>query len=339
MRKGQTRKSQDTAKVEASLTVGEYAHQVVGQHYHHFVGQEQAVLADTDPEPLHQMRVGIRRLRTALKVFDIAIQLPKAATDKHLRNLARSLGELRDLDVQIACLQDHYHPRLSKSGQGVVSKALINLNHRRTKIVTKVETLLSQPDYQRLKAAYLSWLEHPDYTTRGTLPVLTLLPDLLSPLLSALLLHPGWLISVEMLNDANLPILHDLRKACKRARYQAEFFIPFYGQEFQAWIKAVKELQERLGDLQDTQVLTELLSHEVGSEVHWSEVEDTIAQRQVEIMSGWDPIRQQYLEPGFRYHLHQIVLQPELLTVAPPSQSEDGPTPRTRARRQRAEGR
>jgi CHAD domain-containing protein len=49
-----------------ALTAGNYAHTLIGKQYHHMVQQEQGVLADDDPEYLHQMRVGSRRLSTAL---------------------------------------------------------------------------------------------------------------------------------------------------------------------------------------------------------------------------------------------------------------------------------
>ncbi|MBD1848449.1 CHAD domain-containing protein [Leptolyngbya sp. FACHB-711] len=57
-----------------------YAHQVIAEQYRRIVKQEKKVLADKNPEALHQMRVGTRRLRTALQVFDGAIELPKAGS-------------------------------------------------------------------------------------------------------------------------------------------------------------------------------------------------------------------------------------------------------------------
>jgi hypothetical protein len=44
------------------LSVGQFAYQVIAQQYHRMGNQEQGVLADQDPEYLHQMRVGSRRL-------------------------------------------------------------------------------------------------------------------------------------------------------------------------------------------------------------------------------------------------------------------------------------
>ena len=45
---------------------------------------EAEALQDQDPEALHQMRIGMRRLRTALTGFAPALELPKAAQEKML---------------------------------------------------------------------------------------------------------------------------------------------------------------------------------------------------------------------------------------------------------------
>jgi len=57
------------------------------------------------PEDLHQMRVGCRRLRSAITGFAPALNPPKPAQEKKVGKIARQLGELRDLDV----LREAFH--------------------------------------------------------------------------------------------------------------------------------------------------------------------------------------------------------------------------------------
>jgi CHAD domain-containing protein len=95
-------RSRDLPCTSPDITVGQFAYQVIAQQYRRMVNQEQGVLADNDPEYLHQMRVGSRRLRTALQVFSQVVKLPRKAGVKQIRNIARTLGSLRDLDVQMA---------------------------------------------------------------------------------------------------------------------------------------------------------------------------------------------------------------------------------------------
>lgn len=313
MKKGSKGESAAKQKGQHSFTLGEYAHQVIKQQYQRIVRQEKHVLDAKDPEHLHQMRVGTRRLRTALQVFDIVIKLPKAARVRRLRKLAAVLGTVRDLDVQIASLRDEYQPALNKREQKQLAKALESLNDRRERATTKMKDVLSQPRYQDLKTAYEAWLQQPVYTLVEPLPLAATLSDLLNPLLSELLLHPGWLISTEQAAGANSAILHDLRKLCKQVRYQAEFFTTFYTKAFQDWIKEVKGLQDCLGKFQDTQILLELLADELGQTESLPGLRAIVQQKQADALENWEGTRQKYLDVDFRNHLRQMLLETRLL--------------------------
>jgi CHAD domain-containing protein len=290
------------------LTLGEYAHTVIDEQYRAIAKQEKKVLADKDPEHLHHMRVGTRRLRTALQVFGGVVELPKAAQEKRISALAKVLGKLRDLDVQTADLQDNYRPELSKAEQPLLDEAIDGLLRERRKAFAGVEDALTRSRYQNLKAAYETWLGEPRYTRLAQLPLLPLLPDLLSPLLSTLLLHPGWLIEASHISAEENEILHDLRKTCKHARYQAEFFKSFYGDDFHTWIGDIKAIQELLGKVHDSQVLEELLAEQLPKRSQLPGLQESIRRAQTETMKHWEPIRQKYLDPEFRSHLHHMLL-------------------------------
>ncbi|MBD1852927.1 CHAD domain-containing protein [Cyanobacteria bacterium FACHB-502] len=184
------------------------------------------------------------------------------------------------------------------------------LQKQRVKAFARMKAVLSQPLYQELKTTYADWLKRPRYTPIAQLPLSVLLPDLLGPLLSHLLLHPGWLISSQETSGEKGMLLHELRKACKHARYQAEFFMPFYGEQFQDWVAEIKALQAQLGDFQDTQVFLELATKTLGRELRLPDLQAAIEQKQQGALVNWEEIRQKYLDEGFRYHLHQMLLQP-----------------------------
>lgn len=292
-----------------SSTLGKYAYQIIGEQFQQMVKQEKKVLADKDPEPLHRMRVATRRLRTALQVFAPAIKIPEIASERHLRSLARLLGKLRDLDVQTADLANNYHPSVRPKEQKLLDKAIKGLQQQRRKVFSEVEDGLTRSRYQTLKSAYNAWLANPQYTAIAQLPLAVVLPDLLSPLLATLLLHSGWLISTADLSEENSHILHDLRKACKHARYQAEFFIDFYSEGFHQWIDEVKVVQEQLGKVQDTQVLQSLLAAELPN-AEMPDLQAIILQIQAEALVDWDTTRDRYLDPQFRQDLYQLILKP-----------------------------
>ncbi|MEM8779312.1 MAG: CHAD domain-containing protein, partial [Cyanobacteria bacterium P01_G01_bin.49] len=85
-------------------TFGDWGYLAIAKHSSKFIKHESGVLEDKDPEELHQMRVGMRRLRSAIHGFDAALELPKNAQEKKVKKIAQVLGKLRDLDV----LQDTF---------------------------------------------------------------------------------------------------------------------------------------------------------------------------------------------------------------------------------------
>jgi CHAD domain-containing protein len=298
------------ADSDLTLSLGDLAHTVLAKQYKRLVKQEADVLKDKDPEHLHQMRVATRRLRTGLKVFDAVVQLPKPAREKQVQALAKVLGQLRDLDVQSADLRDRYRPQVPASEQALIDQCLKQLSKQRVDVFEQVESKLTGSQYQRLKAAYKDWLDQSVQPSLAQISVVTALPDLLNPLISDLLLHPGWWVAASERDTAAGALLHDLRKTCKQARYQTEFFADFYRKAFTDWMDELKQIQEKLGTLQDTHVLLDLLADYGASAKELPELYAAVAQQQAEVMADWDQLRSRYLEQSFRRSLYQMILTP-----------------------------
>lgn len=292
------------------VMLGDYAHTIIEQQFQALTKQKHHVLADQDPEHLHKMRVAARRLQSALQVFENAIKLPKAAQLKQVCSLGKALGKLRDLDVQSAAIKDHYYPLLNSSEQEIVQSLLKQLEKNRCQAFVEVESILTRSPYKKIKSAYKDWLSCPQYGAIAQLPLAIAIPDLVNPLLSALLLHPGWLVSAQLLQrSADIGIyttLHDLRKAFKAVRYQSEFFETFYDSTFQDWVGELKTLQDNLGQVHDGYVLLKMLRSQ---KAEMPELQAAIGNAQLQAMENWEPIRHQYLSADFRQQLHQMILR------------------------------
>jgi CHAD domain-containing protein len=299
-----------TPPAPPSPTVAEIAYELISGQYDRMIRQESGVLADQDPECLHQMRVGSRRLCTALQVFSQMVKLPKAIREKPVRALTKTLGRLRDLDVQIAAIREQYYPDLKRTEQKHLTKLLTALDRQRCQALAAVVAALTHPSHHQLKDTYKDWLHDPRYTAIADLPLTLLLPELLSPLLANLLLHPAWLIPIGDISQTSSPVLHDLRKTCKAVRYQAEFFTPFYGSAFQDWLKDLKQLQDDLGQVQDIWVLRQLLLDELGKATPLPELEKALQAKQLAALVNWETRRHLYLNLDFRCRLHQMILSP-----------------------------
>ena len=95
-----------------AVTLKEWANIAIAKHTSKIFKYETEVIKDKDPEDLHQMRVGMRRLRSAITGFAIALDLPAQVSEKNIGKIGRYLGKLRDLDVLLANLKDYYYPYL-----------------------------------------------------------------------------------------------------------------------------------------------------------------------------------------------------------------------------------
>lgn len=313
-------KATDISNVQ---TLGDWAYLAIEKHFQKTLDHEVAVLKDTDPEELHQMRVGMRRLRSAITGFSCALKLPKHAAEKNIGKIAFRLGELRDLDVLIDTLKTNYKPQLPENEQENIDTVLEVLGKQRRKVFGKVYKTLNSKAYQKLKDALKNWLTQPAYSGAAEFPVQLVLPDLLAPEISRLFLHPGWLLGgsldfhAEFLNDAKPttietalaehgPVLHSLRKQVKRVRYQMSLFTKLYGEEYQEYVEDMKEIQEVLGSIQDSLVLAEMLSEVLDSplENQLPNFANKLTLSCQEAWDKWQPLQQRYLTPETRKAFH-----------------------------------
>lgn len=302
------------------------AYQAIQKHFKKSVKHEKDVLTDTDPEALHQMRVGMRRLRTALQVFEPVLNLPKAVNANQIKKLAHRLGTVRDLDVMQSKLESRYRPDLDGKEQKQIDRVLKYLHQQRRQDFDQMEQMLKGKRYDRFKQGFSDWLAEAQYEPIATLSIRLTLPDLLLPLVSRLLLHPGWLVGTqegavaenprsEMIQgwlDRQSEPLHDLRKQMKQVRYQTEFFTDFYGKDYRSQMDDFQNIQEVLGQIQDYSVLKAFLASALTDD--WQKELPTLSQRleheQISLWKTWQPIQRRYLAADFRDRLRQIVLNP-----------------------------
>jgi CHAD domain-containing protein len=311
-------------------TFGHWAYLAIEKHFQKTIQYEADILADTDPEALHQMRVGMRSLRTAATGFAPALRLPKVAREKKIAKVARQLAELRDLDVLQEALETRYRPTLSPSEQKPFDKVLATLKKRRQKSYERVCKALKGERYQQLKQGVRDWLATPNYGELAEFAIAPILPDLLLPFLSRFFLHPAWLVGVKLeagaveldgaldaetviaLFDTQGDSLHDLRKQTKRVRYQMELFTDFYPSPYQDCVKDIKAIQGILGQIQDSFVLAAFLKETLHAEIAASlpTLAERLAEDRYRAWQTWQPLQQQYLNPQLRTEIRRVVLHP-----------------------------
>jgi len=236
-------------EIQASSSFGEAAIHLVTEQVQKVLNHEAGTREGQDIEELHQMRVGMRRLRAALRLSEPVLKLPKAAQRKRLTPTAQDLGVVRDLDVQIETLGLHYLPRITDPDEGHRLHRLLDYLHtQRNEQRKEMLRSLDADEYTEFIQAYHHYLEAPALKGPHDQTLFHILPTWLREQLSDLWKHPGW-------HTDEAEILHDLRIVIKKLRYPAEFFDTCYGKAFRSFVKELKKLQEELGIIHDCDVL------------------------------------------------------------------------------------
>jgi CHAD domain-containing protein len=304
-------------KMKTVKSLGDWATLGIAKHFEKIVKYEQDVLADREIEDLHQMRVGMRRLRSTMTSLGLALDLPKAAREQKVGKIARILGTLRDLDVLGQVLTTEYQPHLPKSEAQILAEVIEVLTTQRQEAFKKVKECLHDRLYLNFKQDLNTWLENPIYQPIGQILLSTVLPDLLLPQASRLLLHPGWLVGIdcqktdiETLLQKQGIVLHELRKEAKRSRYNMELFTEFYGDIYQTYLRDIKEIQTVLGEIQDGFILAKFLTTVRGK--NWKATMPTLVQKFQDIRAlkwqEWQPLQDKFLQPQNRKEFHLSIL-------------------------------
>lgn len=244
-----------------------------------------------DPEYIHQMRVAMRRLRAALRLF--APLLPEGFAARllpALRELMGMLGAARDYDVLLAeiaapvlhALPDE--PRLA---------ALVGaIAERRFAIRRDALQRLAAPHYGEVVLQTLATLHGLEgkVGSGGTAPETPNEPSSLPEFARAQLrrLRKKTLKLAAQASVDAPETLHALRIGIKRLRYALEFFAPLAAKKpMQGLLAHLTELQDALGQINDLANAGALLMDCAGDDPRLREA--------VTLIGGWHGPRHQKL--------------------------------------------
>jgi len=266
--------------------LGEHGADLLRQHTKALVRWHGPVLENRDPEPLHQMRVSMRRLRTTLDQFGPALVLPKGVTAERVAKPLRRLGMARDLDVLGQRLEQALVPQLPRAEARQLKPVLKQLRRERQLAHGAVVATLQSSSYLALVAQLQGWLKDPQFSAWGESALDGWVWELQLPALGALFLHPGWL--VEELGDEGEAI-HALRIAIKRARYGLEALGPTAGSGTRRWIDRFKQAQDLLGELHDGEVLRRAIDSQIpqGLDEAMPELLALLDQQRLDLWQQW----------------------------------------------------
>ena len=212
-----------------------------------------------DIESIHRMRVASRRLRCAFMLFQNCFPEKKISGWKsQIRQVTKSLGAARDLDVQIETLkaaQQHIEQIQLRPG---IHRLQLRLQQRREKmqprVVQAMNDLRNSSVLEEMDTKLSALTEKGEGTQPYTLQLYQLAHE-------AITVHLSHLHSYEALivDPDEIEALHAMRIDAKHLRYTLEIFAPLYPDRSEEFIKLTKTLQEVLGNIHDCDVWIDYL--------------------------------------------------------------------------------
>ena len=284
----------------------ELARSMLRQMFERMLAREEDVRRGEDDEDVHQMRVATRRLRATLQIVKYAFERKVVdAFRRDLRHMARSLGELRDLDVFLESLTsaeiDADLQELQKAAEKAHDKA-------RGELLKDLDGQV----YCNFRRAFASFLTSPG-TDLAPFSETGRPPRVRDVAGSALWRRYEQLRAFEVFveaNNVNHEKLHQARIAGKSMRYTMEFFRPVLGPRCDELLERLAALQELLGHLQDVVAARQRIAalgmlDDPGAQRYLEHLEQKSAQLQGDIPYIWD----RATGATFRRQMSELILK------------------------------
>lgn len=184
-----------------------------------------------DPEFVHQARVALRRLRSAVRLTRRWVAFPPALA-AGLRWIARRLGTVRDSDVLVGQTLPAIEREL-----GLPARVRARAQRARKRARRELRAALASPRFARLALAALAWSAQP---ARPDAPSMRAVA---APSLARL--HARLFDSARRFEALSVERQHRVRIRAKRLRYALDFFAAALP------ARAVADYTQRLAALQD----------------------------------------------------------------------------------------
>jgi triphosphatase len=236
-------------RLASKLTAGEAFHVIAFSALRHFAANADAV-REGQAEAIHQMRVGLRRLRAAISLFGDVLPGSGMATIKaELKWLTNELAPAREIDVFV---QERIRPLRHAAGPQRGARAIEKqFSARRRQAFQRARRALEAPRYRSLLIDVLEWLELRTSTAgeKAKTPIGTFAAKLLDRRVRKSRKQG------RHLDELTAHGRHKLRIKLKKLRYAVGFFESLYPKkahdELETLSKRLKKLQDALGALND----------------------------------------------------------------------------------------
>ena len=231
---------------------------IIGETLGHLLANQPAALAG-DMEGVHQVRVAVRRIRSALRLFSPHLE-PHAMRlfEDELRHAGQTIGEARDWDVfcDEILAQVSETPEARKFSEMMKAPA----EARRAAAHKTCVRQLQDPSFRALVLGLAAWIEEgrQDSSQVGDDALKRDIGDIAGNLLDRLdgkATKRGRAVRP----DASADELHPLRKSLKKVRYSVEFLESIFPpKKAKRFLRHLEKLQDALGEINDAAMAARL---------------------------------------------------------------------------------
>lgn len=220
------------------------------------------ILETIDPEGPHQLRVGLRRLRSVLSVFKPVLSSTEATRLRaEAQWLGAEVGRLRDVDAVTA---DVVRPEAARFAEESGFSPLIDaLEAEAARRRDGLREILRGERVQSFIFDLVRFIEARGWIVGSDIEQTERLAMPVSQFADEALCR-RWRKVVKRgrkLESLTIEARHELRKELKKLRYLTEFFAPLYpGKRVSPFLKSLKKLQLIFGEFNDAQVARRVLN-------------------------------------------------------------------------------
>jgi CHAD domain-containing protein len=231
--------------VQPHDATGSAARSAIAFHIRSLIAQVPAAQKG-EAEPVHQVRVAARRLRSAVRLFAAYISAIKPKeTDARLKWLGAQAGAVRDLDVLEKLMQNRakkLDPQIAKDLDPLFEEIRV----RRAKAAQNLAAALASRRYKALVARLSAPIA---ITTQGDAAFGSVAAELFAPMLKSVM-RAG----EKMHEKPTAEDLHRLRKRAKGSRYALETMLAIDEKQLGGVLKSLEDLQDLVGGYHDAVV-------------------------------------------------------------------------------------
>ncbi len=221
---------------------------------------QDGVLYREDSEYIHQMRVAIRRLRSALNIFAVTVHKPvTTALSARLGALGNSLGNARDWDVFV----EEMLPAVASNDADAFTTLRRQALAQRDQARLAARAAVRSTHYRILVATLRAWFGRAGWRGKVATAQAAALDRSIIPFARQQLDRRYRCLRQQgkHLTRQSPAKRHAARIAAKKLRYAAEFFLSLFpAKPAQRYIKTLAALQNVLGTLNDCATTRRLLA-------------------------------------------------------------------------------